>query len=180
MFKNLFVALIIMSKEKHKEEFKEKLKDEEEKIGELTNDLKRVQAEFENYQKRSERNNQEYKQFANADTISDLLPVVDSLEQGIKHNKDFTQVYEQLITILQKKGLEKIEVNVGDNFDHEIMDCLMQEENKEMEEGKVVNVLSTGYKLNEKILRTAKISINKIEAKKDKKENKKNEGERNN
>jgi molecular chaperone GrpE len=163
-----------MSKEKHKKE-ENVSKEKDEKIDELTNDLKRLQAEFENYQKRNEKNNQEYKQYATADIITELLPVVDSLEQGIKHDKEFTQVYEQLLSILKKKGLEKIEVNVGDDFNHDIMDCLMQEENKEMEEGKVVNVLSTGYKLNGKILRTTKISINKFQEKNI--ENKKNEKE---
>jgi molecular chaperone GrpE len=164
-----------MSKEKHKKVDKNEdlTKEKDEKIEELTNDLKRLQAEFENYQKRNDKTNQEYKQYAHADLISELLPVIDSLEQGIKHDKEFTQVYEQLMAVLKKKGLERIEVNVGDDFDHEIMDCLMKEENKELEEGKVVNVLSTGYKLNGKILRTTKISINKKSEEESERESKK-------
>lgn len=135
------------------------------KIEELTNDLKRVQAEFENFQKRIDKQNCEFKEFASAKLIEDLLPVLDSLENGIKHNKEFVQVYEQLFSILKKNGLEKIVVNIGDNFDHEIMDCLMQEKNNSFNEGVVVQVLSTGYKLKGKILRTTKISINKKDIK---------------
>ena len=133
------------------------------RIQELINDLKRVQAEFENYQKRNEKQNSEYREYASAKIIDELLPVMDSLEQGIKHNKEFVQVYEQLFSILKKNGLEKVEVNAGDNFDHDLMDCLMQETNPKLSEGQVVQVLSTGYKLKGKILRTTKISINKNE-----------------
>jgi molecular chaperone GrpE len=140
--------------------------DKNKKIEELTADLKRIQAEFENYQKRTEKQNIEFRQYASANIISDLLPVVDSLEQGIKHNKELVLVYEQLLSILNKSGLSKIEVNVGDEFDHENMECLMQEES-ELAEGKVAQVLLTGYMLKDKILRLAKISISK------KKENKK-------
>jgi len=145
------------------------------RVEELTLDLKRLQAEFENYQKRSQKQNEDFKLFANASLLDDLLPVLDSLEIGIKHNKEFVAVYEQLFSILKKKGLVRIEVNVGDKFDHDIMDCLMQENNPKLKEGTVVQVLSTGYKLNGRILRTTKISINKLN---NENENKKEENEK--
>jgi molecular chaperone GrpE len=130
------------------------------KIQELTDSLKRLQAEFENYQKRTDKQNCEVREFASAKLIDDLLPVVDSLEQGIKHNKEFVLVYEQLLSILKKNGLEKINVNVGDKFDHETMECLMQESKPELKDGVVSQVLSTGYFLKGKILRHTKIGIN--------------------
>jgi molecular chaperone GrpE len=137
----------------------------EKKINELTLDLKRLQAEFENYQKRSEKEYENYRKCANTSLIEDLLPVMDSLLLGLEHNKEFAQVYEQLNSILKKKGLEKIEANVGDDFDHEKMDCLMQEKNEKLKEGQVAKVLSTGYKLNGFVLRPTKVSINKLEEK---------------
>ncbi len=149
-----------------KQEGKDTNKHEKEaKIEELTNDLKRLQAEFENYRKRSEKENSEYREYSSASIIEQVLPVLDSLEQGIKHNPDFTQVYEQLYSILKKNGLEKIGVNVGDDFNHDVMDCLMQECDEKLEEGKITKVLSTGYKLKGKILRTTKISINNLSQK---------------
>jgi molecular chaperone GrpE len=156
-----------LNKDKIGEESTQNIKKEghetdKEKILELTLDLKRLQAEFENYIKRSQKENNEFKEYASANIISDLLPVLDSLEQGIKHNTEFTAVYEQLYSILKKNGLEKIIVNVGDEFDHNTMDCLMQESNELLNEGVVAKVLSTGYKLKGKILRTSKISINKL------------------
>ncbi len=131
------------------------------KINELVNDIKRLGAEFENYRKRTQKENNEFKELASANLISDLLPVLDSLEMGIKHNKEFVSVYEQVYSILKKNGLEKMHVNVGDEFDHNKMDCLMQESVKDLDEGVVAQVLSTGYMLKGKILRTVKISINK-------------------
>jgi molecular chaperone GrpE len=146
-------------------------KNKNDKINELTIDLKRIQAEFENYQKRTEKQNADFREYASANIISELLPVVDSLEQGIKHNKELVLVYEQFSSILAKNGLTKIEVNVGDRFDHDKMECLMQEESK-IVEGRVAQVLSTGYMLKEKILRPTKISISKkIENKESKEEN---------
>lgn len=129
-----------------------------EKIKELTETLQRLQAEFENYQKRTIKSNQEYKEFATAFLIEEILPVLDTLEQGIKHNKEFALIYEQLYMVLKKNGLEKINTIEGEKFDHEIMDCLMKE-NSPLEEDKVVKVLLNGYFLNKKILRPVKVSI---------------------
>jgi molecular chaperone GrpE len=128
------------------------------KIKELTETLQRLQAEFENYQKRTHKNNLEFKEFANASLIEQLLPVLDTLEQGVKHNKEFVLIYEQLYAILKKNGLEKIQVSEGKSFDHEVMDCLMKEDS-EFEEDKVVKVLLNGYFLNKKVLRPTKVSI---------------------
>ena len=94
--------------------------------------------------------------------------MLDTLEQGTTHNKEFAIIYEQLFVILKKKGLERIEAKEGSQFNHETMDCLMQEENEKFGEDKVCKILLLGYKLNGKVLRHAKVSVNKM---------KKNKGE---
>ncbi|MDD3083548.1 MAG: nucleotide exchange factor GrpE [Candidatus ainarchaeum sp.] len=163
-----------MNKEKKDNNDSKKLLEEKDlKIIELTNDLKRVQAEFENFQKRSEKQNCEFKEFALTKMMEELLPVLDSLEVGIKHNPDFVQVYEQLFLILKKNGLEKLGVNVGDVFDHFSMECLMKESNEKLGNDRVAQILLVGYKFKGKILRPTKISINKIEN--EEKKNKNNE-----
>lgn len=186
-FKYFYVFLKCMEKNKahekknQKEEKKNKKECDcgkdcdcrKEEVEELTNDLKRMAAEFDNYRKRTEKEMSEFKEIASANLMSDLLPVLDSLEQGIKHDKEFLPIYEQLFSVLKRTGIEKLEVNVSDEFNHDIMDCLMTESTDKLKEGEVVQVLSTGYKLKGKILRTAKVSINKIE----KKENKNNQKE---
>jgi molecular chaperone GrpE len=137
----------------------------ETKIIELTDTLKRLQAEFENYQKRNSRQNDEFKLFANAKLIEELLPVLDSLEIGMQHSKDLVIVHEQIYGILKKNGLEKISAQKGQKFDHDKMECLMQECNPSLKEGAIANVLMNGYLLNGKILRLTKVSVNTLESK---------------
>jgi molecular chaperone GrpE len=132
-------------------------------IKELTESLQRLQAEFENFQKRNAKQNDEFKVFANAKMIEDLLPVLDSLEQGMTHSKDLVILYEQINGILKKKGLEKIQLKRGMNFDHNEMECLMQESDPKVPLDSVVNVLMNGYKLNGKILRLARVSVNNFD-----------------
>ena len=137
----------------------------ENKIKDLTDSLQRLQAEFENYQKRNARQNDEFRIFANAKLIEDFLPVLDSLEQGMQHSKDLVILYEQINGILKKKGLEKIQLKKGMKFDHDEMECLMQETDNKLPPDAVVNVLMNGYKLNGKILRLARVSVNTLEKK---------------
>ena len=143
--------------------FGKKESENEKKIKDLTETLQRLQAEFENYQKRSVKQNEEYKCFANAKLAEELLPVLDSLEQGIKHNKELMLLHEQLFSILKKNGLQKIIIEKGQAFDHDKMECLMQEKNEKLPDGTVTNILIEGYTLNGKILRLSKVSVNVLE-----------------
>ena len=133
-------------------------------LDEMKLTLQRLQAEFENYQKRTQREGEQFRAIANAALVYDLLPVLDTLEQGVLHNKEFASVQEQLIGILKKKGLEKIHAEKGKEFDHEKMDCLMEEECDGVKEGKIAKVLINGYTLNGKILRPTKVSIAKAKS----------------
>lgn len=156
--KNNGAKEISAQKIESKVENKIELNKDQEKVKELTETLQRLQAEFENYQKRTTKTNNEYKEFANASLIEQLLPVLDTLEQGVKHNKEFALIYEQLYSILKKNGIEKINICEGESFDHEKMDCLIKE-GSEFTEDKIVKVLLNGYLLNKKILRPVKVSI---------------------
>lgn len=146
----------------------------ESKVLELTETLQRLQAEFENYQKRSAKQNAEYLTFANAKLIEDLLPVLDSLESGMAHDKALVLVHEQLSAVLKKYGLVKMKIEKGMKFDHDKMECLMQETDLALKEEEVVKVLVSGYQLNGKILRLAKVSVNVLK-KTEEKENLKGE-----
>ncbi|MEI7961574.1 MAG: nucleotide exchange factor GrpE [archaeon] len=148
------------SQEKPIEEKKQPTR--EEKTRELTESIQRLQAEFENYQKRSTKQNEEFKVFANAKVIEEILPVIDSLEHGMLHNKEFVHIYEQLFSILKKKGLQKIHAEKGMKFNHDTMECMMQEKNPALKDDAVANVLITGYLLNGKVLRAVKVSVNSL------------------
>lgn len=137
----------------------QELRTDELKVKELTETLQRLQAEFENYQKRTTKQNAEFREFASASLMEQLLPVLDSLEQGITHNKEFVHIHEQLYSILKKNGLAKIEVCEGQDFNHETMECLMSEACEKHKDDSVAKVLLTGYWLNGKVLRHAKVSV---------------------
>jgi molecular chaperone GrpE len=139
----------------------------ESKIKELTETLQRLQAEFENFQKRNSKQNDDFRVYANAKLIESILPVLDSLESGMQHSKELVHIYEQLYSILKKNGVEKIVVEKGKMFDHETMECLMQDKNEKLCDGAVANVIMGGYLLNGKILRLPKVSVNVLEKKQD-------------
>jgi len=140
-------------------------KGNERKTKELTETLQRLQAEFENYQKRTQKQNAEFQEFATASLMEQLLAVLDSLEQGIVHNKEFVHIHEQLYSMLKKNGLMKMEIIEGDPFNHDRMECLISEPNPKLKEDSVAKVLLTGYLLNGKVLRHAKVSVVKNLAK---------------
>lgn len=133
---------------------------QEQKNKELTETLQRLQAEFENYQKRSAKQNEEFKSYANAKLMDEILPVLDSLEAGMQHNNALGAIHSQLYSILRKNGLEKIKAERKMKYNHDEMECLMQEKDTELGDEEVAKVLISGYRLNGKVLRHAKVSVN--------------------
>jgi len=131
----------IKDKGKHelKKHVKIKKKDEnQKKIDDLTETLQRLQAEFDNYRKRIEKEKKEFVKYANAEFISNILSFIDTFEIALKntHNhekfvKGIELVYSQLYGLLEKEGLKSIEC-LGKKFDphlHEVM--LKEKSNKE-------------------------------------------------
>jgi molecular chaperone GrpE len=138
--------------------------DEQSQLVELTDTLKRLQAEFDNYRKRSDKDRTEFAKFANASLIEQMLPVLDSFELAMKNTADkekFLQgvkiIFAQLYSILQSQGLRPIECKDSkfDPFKHEV---LMKEESEKPEDT-VLEEFQKGYMLNEKVLRHSKVKI---------------------
>ncbi len=136
------------------------------KQDELTNLLKKVQADFENYQKRVEKEKQQFTEYASQEFITHLLPVLDSFEQALKNtkNKDIEALYNQLWQILSSQGLAKIKA-LGEKFDPFLHEALMQEAS-DKPEGTVLEVLQQGYKFKDTVIRPAKVKIAKNDNKK--------------
>jgi molecular chaperone GrpE len=175
--KGLIEKLVQGKKEQPKEQNNSEKEKFEQQVNELTTTLKRLQAEFENFQKRNAKQNEEYKCFANAKLIEEILPVLDSLEKGIEHNKELILINEQLMQVLKKNGLKKIQIEKGMQFNHDKMECLMRENNPKCKEDEIINVMLSGYELNGKILRPAKVSVNVLkETKNPEEENEKEQG----
>jgi molecular chaperone GrpE len=141
-----------------------KIDEKDKKIAELTDCLQRLQAEFENYKKRAEKENGHFMKFANANLIGELLPLLDSFEFAFKNkdSKEFVQgvelIFAQLFSILEKQGLRPIHAE-GKKFDPYKHEVLLQEPSDKDEI--VLEELQKGYMLQDKVLRFSKVKIGK-------------------
>jgi molecular chaperone GrpE len=145
---------------------------------EYLDDLKRLQADFENYKKRQTESQKDLIKYASQNVILQIIPVVDNFHMSTDHipadQKDnswvtgIMYIQKQLETILTENGVEEIMVKVGDTFDpvyHEAIEshkCDCEDENCEEEKkykNKIVKVVMKGYKLGEKIIRPARVIV---------------------
>jgi molecular chaperone GrpE len=128
------------------------------KVDELTNDLKRVMAEFDNYKKRNERERFEFARIANAEIVKQLLNVLDELEITMQHVKDkgVEMVYANLVAILKSNGLVEMNDKKFDPYKHEAIKQV-----EENEEGRIVETIKKGYILNGVVLRHALVIVSK-------------------
>ena len=127
--------------------------------------LQRLQAEFENFRKRTEKERLETLRNANEDLIIKLLSVLDNLELALKNinDKGVSMIYSELHSILEKEGLKTI--NTKGKFDSKNHEALIQEAGKEDE--KILEEIQKGYTLNDKVIRVSKVRISKIMENKD-------------
>ncbi|MBL7055077.1 nucleotide exchange factor GrpE [Candidatus Woesearchaeota archaeon] len=145
---------------------KEKKADEKEEINELTDSLQHLQAEFENYKKRIDKEKQEFVKYAKSDLIVKLLPSLDSFELALKHTSDKEKfikgtelIFAQIYSLLESEGLRPIKA-IGETFDpykHEVL--IKQESDKE--EDMILEELQKGYMLNDRVLRHSKVKVSK-------------------
>jgi len=149
-----------------------KLKSDAEKSEELSGKVLRLQADFENTRKRIEREKQDFVKFANEGIILELLNVLDDLERSVSlaetHKEDLTaflkgveMILAHLYEMLKEYGLKPIDAQ-GKIFDPHYHEALLQIENKDLPEHTVVEELQKGYLLNERVIRTAKVKVSKI------------------
>ena len=163
------------SKPKPKNTKKPTLKSQIEELNILVKEEKdkflRLFAEFENYKKRTSKERLELYKTASQELMSALLPLIDDMDRAyLEFDKSkeeglvegFSLIKNKFSEILKSKGLIIIEVNKGDDFDAEIHEAITQipTESKKMK-GKVVDVVESGYKLGEKILRYPKVVVGK-------------------
>jgi len=147
------------------EDEKKEKSDEQKKIDELTETLKRLQAEFENHKKRAAKENSEFAKCASEQLVKKLLPVLDSFEQALKNknSKEFVSgvelIYSQLFSVLKEEGLNHIDCR-GKKFDPYCEEVLLQEEADK--DNIVLEELQKGYTLNGKVIRTAKVKLGKL------------------
>lgn len=129
----------------------------------------RLFAEFDNFKKRTSKERFEIFKTANAEVIAAMIPVLDDFERGMKEieksednelYKGIQLIYNKLNETLRAKGLKPMEVSMGDDFDTDKHEAITQiPAPTEDLKGKIVDVVETGYALNDKIIRFAKVVI---------------------
>ncbi|HIH01432.1 TPA: nucleotide exchange factor GrpE [Thermoplasmata archaeon] len=139
----------------------------EQRIEELTDTLKRTQAEFENYKKRVEREVASKGQLASEGLVSDLLPILDTLDEGIADLDDLAStesskeglegIRRQFIEVLRRAGLR--EISTDGQFDPFLHEAMMREETDSVDEGIILEVFQKGYMLGPKVVRAAKVKV---------------------
>ena len=136
-------------------------------VNEYQERYQRLLADFENYKKREEASKADFKKFAQSSLIEKLLPVIDNLDRALaKADEDDAFVEgvimtrKELMKILENEGLEEIESD-GCEFDHNIHQAVLAEENEEVEENHIIETFQKGYKLNGRVLRPAMVKVSK-------------------
>lgn len=135
---------------------------------------KRCMADFENYKKRQIEERKDLIAFSNVNLISELIPILDNfhastdhIPQDQKENPWVTgimYIQKQLEKVLQDYGVLDIEVKIGDEFDPNIMEAvssanITNENTNDTNENKVKKVLMKGYKINNKVIRVARVAV---------------------
>ncbi|MCX8147078.1 MAG: nucleotide exchange factor GrpE [Candidatus Woesearchaeota archaeon] len=156
---------------KEEDKLKKRIEELEKNNAELIDTLKRLQAEFENYKKRIEKEKAEFCMYAKADIIKKLLPIVDTFEIALKNKEnkeDFVKgmeiIYAELVSLLEKEGVKPIEA-LGKKIDPYYHEVLMTEKS-DKEEGTIVEEFQKGYMLYDKVLRHSKVKVVKNENRK--------------
>jgi molecular chaperone GrpE len=137
-------------------------------------DLRRLQAEFDNYRKRMMREQTEIASRAGARVLERLLPVLDNFERALSHTEDdgMMLVHKELISVLESEGLRAIE-SLGAPFDPNLHEAVESHEEEGVSEPTVVKVYRTGYEFKGKVLRAAMVVVARpVEPKKDNTEDK--------
>ena len=152
-----------------KSELENKLAEAAEKIATLEDKYLRQVAEFDNYRKRTMKEKAELKKNGGEKTIESILPVLDDFERALatkeksdkaaELHKGVELIYNKFITILKQNGLEKIETE-GKDFDTDYHEAIAMVPTPDQSlKGKVLDCIQTGYILNDKVIRHAKVAV---------------------
>ncbi len=145
---------------KLKKELEEKTKLADERL----NQIKYLQADFENYKKSLDKQKLSFQSSANEDLVKELLPIIDDLEaaaeKGSNEEKEgYRLILKKLLDILTKSGLKPIEA-AGKTFDPYYHEAMTSTESKKPE-GTVIEELQKGYMFNSKVIRHSKVRVAK-------------------
>ncbi len=149
-------------------EMKEALAKLEQELENLQARYLRVQADFDNYRKRTKQEKQADAKYRSQTLAELLLPVLDNFERALVVQttneeseailKGVEMVYRQFIEALKQEGIEEVEA-LGEPFDPHKHQAVAQEKSEEHESGIVIEVLQKGYRLKDRIIRPAMVKV---------------------
>lgn len=129
----------------------------------------RLYAEFENYKRRIQKENEINKTYQAQRVLTDILPAIDNIEHALQIEGDdetfkslqkgVQMVHESLINALKDNGLEVIKTE-GEAFDPNIHQAVVQDDNPDFESGEITQELQKGYKLKDRVLRPSMVKVN--------------------
>ncbi|WP_411553257.1 nucleotide exchange factor GrpE [Paenibacillus lautus] len=128
----------------------------------------RVQADFDNFRRRTQKEKEDLGKYASSKLITELLPVIDNFERALQaseenpefesFSKGVSMIFRQLESVLATEGLSAMK-SAGEPFNPEYHQAIMQVESDEYEEGIVVEEVQKGYMLKDKVLRPAMVKV---------------------
>lgn len=154
------------------EESQEKVVSEEQdgvssEINDLQTKLVRLQADFQNYKKRVEKEKDDLVSIGVVSIANEILPVIDNFERALEHEGDSASfkegmelIYEGLKNALKAKGIVELKA-LGEDFNPDFHQAVSMGHNDEYKENQVIEVLLKGYEYNGKVIRHAMVIVNK-------------------
>jgi molecular chaperone GrpE len=130
----------------------------------------RLNAEFENLRKRTQKEKEEFVKYANEKLIIELIDIMESLERGLENAKESNDkdkliqgmelIYKQLKNVLEKNSLVPIKA-LGEKFDPYKHEAMMQTPSQDDEEDMILEEFARGYMLSNKVIRYSKVRVSK-------------------
>lgn len=137
-------------------------------IQELSTQVLRLQADFINFRKRTEKEKEKTFTYAVESFACNLLPIIDNFQRAMESEQDkdngfykgIEMIYKQLIKMLNDEGIDEI-MSLGEEFDPNCHHAVFMEDSDEYEPGRVTEVIQKGYKLKEKVIRPTMVKVSK-------------------
>ena len=154
----------LAKKDKEISTLKENLEKQEDETQEYVSLSQRLQADFENFKKITDKRNVEIVKFANENLIKEFLDCYEDLERSltIENDKDFREgielIYNKFKDVLTKEGVEEIPAK-GEKFDLNKHEALMVQESEDVENGYIIEELMKGYTYKDKVLKYSKVIV---------------------
>lgn len=131
------------------------------KIAELTNDLQRTRADFENYRKQMDAQKAQAIEFTKYETVKKVLPLLDDIDRAISATPELKPLAKNLEKTLSELKLEKINTAPNTEFNPDLHDAVMMEDS-EGEKEVIAETLRAGYLYNGNVIRPAMVKVKNI------------------